>query len=242
MIETLVALLFAHVLADFVFQTRWSTENKRRPQVLLLHVLIVLVTAQAATGRWDAPELIALALAHGVIDAIKTHLPKGLGDTLAAYLTDQAAHLATIIAVAAISPALYASGLWAGLPALPQIMLLVAGLLLVTRAGGFAVGMLMRPYQDAALPEGLRNGGRLIGVLERAMIFLMVMVGEPAGIGFLIAAKSILRFDTASQDQRASEYVIIGTLASFAWALLITYATLSLLRAMSALEIALRGA
>ena len=69
----------------------------------------------------------------------------------------------------------------------------------------------------------------MIGLLERALIFLMVLAGQPAGIGFLIAAKSVLRFDTASKDQRASEYVIIGTLASFGWALLVSFATLSLI-------------
>ena len=38
MTETLAALLLAHVLADFVFQTRWIVQNKRRPSVLLLPV------------------------------------------------------------------------------------------------------------------------------------------------------------------------------------------------------------
>lgn len=72
MIETFAALLFAHVLADFVFQTNWITDNKRRPQVLLLHALIVLFTAQAALGIYDAPELLVLAFAHLVIDAVKS--------------------------------------------------------------------------------------------------------------------------------------------------------------------------
>jgi hypothetical protein len=53
----------------------------------------------------------------------------------------------------------------------------------------------------------------------------MVMIGEPADIGFLIAAKSILRFDTVKKNQKISEYVIIGTLASFGWALIAAFAT-----------------
>ena len=52
---------------------------------------------------------------------------------------------------------------------------------------------------------------------------------QAAGIGFLIAAKSVLRFETTSKDQKAGEYVIIGTLASFGWALLFGYATRALL-------------
>jgi hypothetical protein len=32
-----------------------------------------------------------------------------------------------------------------------------------------------------------------------------------------------MRFGTTTKDQRASEYVIIGTLASFGWALAVSY-------------------
>lgn len=56
-------------------------------------------------------------------------------------------------------------------------------------------------------------------------------------IGFLIAAKSVMRFETTSKDQRAGEYVIIGTLGSFAWALALSYATLNLLAALPPLGI-----
>lgn len=59
MIETFAALLFAHVLADFVFQTNWITDNKRRPQVLLLHALIVLFTAQAALAFMTRPSCLS---------------------------------------------------------------------------------------------------------------------------------------------------------------------------------------
>ena len=68
MTETFAALLCAHVLADFVFQTRWIAGNKRRAPVLLLHGAVVLATAQAALGRVDAWELLALAALHIAIE------------------------------------------------------------------------------------------------------------------------------------------------------------------------------
>lgn len=235
MIETFAALLFAHALADFVLQTGWIAANKRRAPVLLLHGAIVLAAAQAATGRIDAWELLALAALHIAIDAAKTRLA---APGLTAFLVDQGAHLVSLAGLAFLRPDLVAGGVWAGLPALPALMAYLAGGVLTIRAGGFAVGEIMRDYQHASLPEGLPNGGRMIGLLERAMIFLLVLVGQPAGIGFLIAAKSILRFDTASKNQHASEYVIIGTLASFAWALAGGYATLWLAAALPPIEIA----
>ncbi|MDW4548818.1 DUF3307 domain-containing protein [Defluviimonas sp. D31] len=235
MIETFAALLLAHVLADFVLQTRSIAETKRSPATLLLHGAIVLATAQAATGRIDAPELLALAVLHVAIDWTKT---KAGASGLGPFLADQAAHLVTLAALAALRPDLWAGGIWSGLVWLPGLMALGAGFILATRAGGFAVGLLMRPWADVELPTGLTDGGRLIGLLERGLIFLLVIVGEPAGIGFLIAAKSVLRFETTSKDQRAGEYVIIGTLASFGWALVFAYATLWLMGHLPPLEIA----
>jgi hypothetical protein len=228
-IETFVALLFAHAVADFVLQTCWIVQRKRSPAVLLLHAAIVLVTAQVAVGRLDAWELVALAGAHLVIDAIKAYtLPRGL----AFFLADQAAHLATIMAVAVLADDLWAGGLWAGLPWLLPLMAGTAGLILATRAGAFAIGFLMEPWTNLDLPLGLPNGGFLIGILERGLIFILVLVGQPGSIGFLIAAKSVLRFDTTSKDQRAGEYVIVGTLASFGWAIAVSYATVALLRVL----------
>ncbi len=234
MIATFTALLLAHALADFVLQTGWMVERKREPQIFLLHGVIVLITAQAALGTVTAWELVALATAHLIIDAIKTYaLPGGLWP----FLTDQAAHIATLITLTLMAPNLWSMGIWSDISWLPGLFALLAGVIITTRAGGFAIGFLMSPWSTHELPAGLPNGGALIGTLERSLIFLLVMVGQPAGIGFLIAAKSVLRFDTTSQNQSAGEYVIIGTLASFGWALTASYATLALMRHLPPLGI-----
>ena len=91
---------------------------------------------------------------------------------------------------------------------------------------------------------GLQNAGTAIGNLERGLIFLLMMSGLAAGIGFLVAAKSILRFETIkSQDpatlRNHSEYVIIGTLASFIWAIAVSVVMLILLEQLPDLRIKL---
>lgn len=230
MIATGLACLTAHVLSDFVFQTNWMVTNKRRPAVLLLHASIVFALTALALG--GSPALAAaLALVHLGIDALKTYaVPPDQRDRLWPYLADQIAHLATIALAARFVPDAFAQGLWANhADSLMQPALLLIGLIGATLAGGPAVGGLMTPYKAQAQPDGLDNAGRIIGLLERALIYLMVMLGEPTGIGFLIAAKSILRFDTVSQSREISEYVIIGTLASFGWALAMAFATQSLI-------------
>ena len=137
-------------------------------------------------------------------------------------------------------PDLWATGLWATLPALPDtliaLMALLTGAIIATRAGGFAVGLLMAPMAAQIDANGLPSGGKLIGLLERGLIYVMILAGQPAGIGFLIAAKSVLRFE-ATSDEKKAEYVIIGTLASFGWAMITAYATLWALAALRPLAI-----
>jgi hypothetical protein len=234
-IATFAALLFAHVLADFVLQTRAMVAQKRKPLILLMHGLVVLITLQAAIGSVTAWPLLALTAAHLTIDAVKVYAPHR--DGLTAFVIDQLAHLATLVVVAMLVPDLWQAGIWADLSWLPGLMVMASGLILTTRAGGFAIGLLMRPYADSDLPKGLQNGGQLIGLLERGLIFLFLLVDQPAGVGFLIAAKSVLRFDTTARDQQAGEYVIIGTLASFGWALLFGYGTIALLSSLPAVGI-----
>jgi hypothetical protein len=198
--------------------------QKRNPGVLLAHGAVVLVAAQLATGGWMRWELIALAAVHIAVDATKTW---GRFTGPGAYVVDQGAHLASLVLVAVFVPDLFPAGPWGGAAWLPDAFILAAGALIATRAGSFAIGLLMAPYADHAPSGGIENGGRIIGYLERGLIFLLVLTGNPAGIGFLIAAKSVLRFDVTSgkdaKDHRAAEYVIIGTLASFGWALAVSF-------------------
>ncbi len=225
MIETFAALLFAHAMADFVLQSAWMVAHKRRPLAMLAHIGVVGACALAALGT-AAPVLLGLMALHLAIDAAKTLSGlRGLGP----FLADQAAHLISLGAIAALCPTLWQGGLWSSLPpALPALMALAAGMILAVRAGGFAVGFLMEPWA-AASPQGLPNGGRMIGALERGLIFLLVLTGQAGGIGFLIAAKSVLRFGAISDDRSVSEYVIIGTLASFGWAIAVAVLTQALM-------------
>ncbi len=231
MINTVIALFAAHVLADFVLQTAKMVETKRNPLTLLAHIAVVIATAALMLGSLS-PWLLALGLAHGAIDIAKTFGPRNL----TGFMADQAAHLISLLLMAALLPTLWVTGIWAATPWLPAAMMLAAGAITATRAGGFAIGLLMLPWA-ASSPQGLPGGGRAIGNLERGLIFLMVLSGQATAIGFLIAAKSVLRFGTVGDDRAISEYVIIGTLASFAWAMVAAFVTVAVLAQLPALGI-----
>jgi hypothetical protein len=155
-------------------------------------------------------------------------------DGLSTFLAAQAARAASLVAVAAVWPGLWSTGLWSAgaWPAaawLPSAFAAAAGAIIAVRAGQFAIALMMtaivQPEQEAGLP----GGSLVIGLLERGLVFTLILAGQPGGIGFLIAAKSILRFGTVASDRAVSEYVIIGTLASFGWAMLAGFATQSVL-------------
>lgn len=57
------------------------------------------------------------------------------------------------------------------------------------------------------------NAGRVIGMLERILIFFFVLIDQFAAIGFIIAAKGFTRFKELDRREFA-EYVLIGTLLS----------------------------
>jgi Protein of unknown function (DUF3307) len=245
-LQTLAALLLAHMLGDFVLQTAGMVRAKRSPAILIAHGAIHAALAWTALGWTPQIAPVALvALGHLAVDAVKTHL---LRPGFASFVGDQAAHAALIAVASLLWPGAYAAGLWAGLPDrlsggaigplfvhLPAAMAVAAGLLAATRMGGFGIGMFMQTLPPLHAPgASLPSGGAMIGLLERTLIFLFVLTGEPNAIGFLIAAKSILRFGEVQQDRQAAEYVIIGTLASFAWALVAAVLTLHALGALTA--------
>ncbi len=130
------------------------------------------------------------------------------------------------------------------LPGLYPALIIFNGFALSVFAASSLVGEAVAPYLDQIRAEkthldgkqleewrGLYGGGETIGKLERALIFLFVFVGQAAGVGFLIAAKSILRFGelNVSQDRMEAEYVILGTFYSFFAGLLAAYLTAYLL-------------
>lgn len=240
MIETFVALFAAHVLADYVFQSTKVAQNKHKFTYLAYHGVIVFATATALTGSFGAPVVILTAL-HITTDAIKARRP----NTINAHLGDQLIHLATLAIIAYAAPTLWATGLWATAPEWqPHALLLTSGAIFATRAGGFAVGILMSQYGSDFSKDSLPGGGAMIGFLERGLIYVLVLAGLPIGIGFLVAAKSVLRFEapkegSTAENRKRSEYVIIGTLASFGWAILVSLAVVLLLSQLTDLGIAL---
>ncbi|MEO0974531.1 MAG: DUF3307 domain-containing protein [Pseudomonadota bacterium] len=236
MIETIVLLLAAHLLADFPLQPAWLIERKRQLPYLTGHVLVVAITGGVLLGAVHWPLLLILVASHTLMDVVKLYL---LPDTVTTFVLDQFVHLAVIVALAVAFPDAWRDGWWGLLEtdqrqlALAAITLL-SGLIAALQPGAILIAKATEGFsreiqadQQAEQIKGLRDGGRYIGYLERLLVLLFMVTHLPAGVGFLITAKSILRFGDVkeSTQRKMTEYIIIGTFMSFGWGLLVAVLT-----------------
>ncbi len=67
------------------------------------------------------------------------------------------------------------------------------------------------------------RAGRVIGVLERVLIFVGLAVGSWEILAGVIALKTVARYKELD-DQIKAEYFLIGSLTSILWAVLLTAA------------------
>ncbi len=95
-------------------------------------------------------------------------------------------------------------------------LLVIAGGLLLTLPANYAVRLTLSRVRGVRIPAE-PGAGRWIGGMERLLIYILVLMGEPGAAGFVVAAKSLLRFPeiTSSAGRLSPEYVLVGSLASW---------------------------
>jgi hypothetical protein len=224
--DLLFRLITAHLLTDFVLQpgswVRQKKQQKHRSAKLYLHVAIAAATAYLFSGLWPNWWLpLVILVTHYFIDLWKLHRP----ENLLYFLLDQLLHFLVIVA---IWLSLYADLSTVG-NAIQNVFIntkfwiILAGYLVVTYPLGIIIGIATQKWREAAevSKEGLAKAGVLIGIFERLLILTFILSGQFAAVGFLITAKSILRFSDKDNTQKKTEYVLIGTLMSFAASVLV---------------------
>jgi hypothetical protein len=234
--SSLLALLVSgHVLADFLVQTESVAARKgRHPAALFQHVLLTGIThAVMLLPFWSrnvVVPLLVLSLYHLAVDFTKGRLDVRSGGDyqLRLFFADQGLHAVGLFAVWSW---LCSLGVPRGTPfvlsvhALPTVAawsVVAAGLVFNAKGGTAIVRALLERYPallETPQSPGDRSSdgeyemGRTIGVLERLIVFLLVLVGQWGALGLVLAAKSIARFPEL-KSQRFADYYLMGTLAS----------------------------
>jgi hypothetical protein len=223
--------IVAHLLADFVFQTRSMVQHKKRFKqsswVLYVHCLVhaaLVYLLSPDKTLWAIPVIVFIT--HYLIDVWKLHRP----DTLFSFATDQLAHIAVLFVTWCI---FYQPGGWWQVQ-LTRLLghrpgwIVTAGYLFIIFPLAYLLGFATQRWRDEVKDYfsrgkvSLSEAGRWIGIFERILVYTFVIINHFEGIGFLIAAKSILRFNDIKGDnvRKEAEYVLIGTLMSFAASIL----------------------
>jgi hypothetical protein len=241
--RTLLVLYLAHLLADFVFQTRRLIEQKhsRRPSAYFLHGLMHYLSAVIIMGFFIPGSIISLrthvviaglTLVHLLIDLAKMLLIGKclINDGSRAYVSDQLLHFLTVVLAAwLLSPAVAFNELTALLQGFRMIQnkfiavpVIYAGVIF---GGGYLIRFLTRSMAERVkshspekADEQLQNAGLYIGWLERFLVLTALLLQSPATVGLILTAKSIARYPEF-KSERFAEYFLIGTLLSISIAL-----------------------
>jgi len=215
--SVLLPMLAGHLIADFWLQPKSWVEHKKqngiRSSKLLLHVTIASILPVVFTFQlnlwWFTPVIF---VTHLIIDFFKTKLK----DTIPAFLFDQVLHfiILWILAVFGTNAEIQKIAV--------VIWIYVVGFILITTPVGIFTGKFLGvALPDKSGPVKIDVSG-WIGILERILIFIFIVSGQFSAIGFLIAAKSVFRFNDAREDgNKKAEYFLLGTLISFTLAIVV---------------------
>lgn len=249
--QLIANLVVAHIVGDFYFQTERSCRNKVIEQYcgkdMYIHALIIGLLSWVAVWTVDAWWLaVAIMLIHFAIDCLKSfvvlkwdvvriadeRLTYGQNRrlNLALFTLDQVLHIGVIILLALLW--FNVNSEWAQFKWLQQLILAhpmrvytIIGLLIALKPANIIILNILSlckvSIQESDRTDENFHAGELIGWLERALVVVFVVLSQWAAIGFLVAAKSILRFSEASSGREKSEYVLTGTLLSLTIAIFI---------------------
>jgi hypothetical protein len=235
------ALLLAHLLGDFPFQSSRLAAQKLRHwwahglhggihfALLILALIIFVPSLPVFTGRLLVAA-VAYAAVHVVIDLSKQRLVKRgmVRDSTYVFLIDQTLHLASMVALTGFITRVD----WPAVQSLMAVrnstkdLILSGGVVYTTVvfAGGYLIRYMTRgllggvSLQLGESVEQLTDAGLYIGWLERLLIVTAVVLRSPTLIGLILTAKSIARFPEMKEPKFA-EYFLIGTLLSVIMAL-----------------------
>jgi hypothetical protein len=223
----LVLQLIAHLLADFIVQPGESVKEKNpkgfKKLSLLSHSLILLLLSWFFSFQWNFfLASLAITLFHNIIEGVITILVKKNKLNAPAFFIQQLIHVSIIFVVVTIFAKQYPFNPVIQFSVGTKTLLAAAAYLFCTRPANIFIKEILKAYKINIPKEGnleIPNAGKLIGNVERILTLTLILNNQYEAVGFIIAAKSILRF--RDSDTSKTEYLLIGTLLSFGFAILI---------------------
>lgn len=218
-------LLIAHLLGDFIFQSSAFVKEKEQKKIksVRLYFHAVLHGLLSIILLWDISfwkNALIIIITHFLIDITKVYY-NSKKHQREAFLIDQISHILILIIISLqfTNTTIYYSALFSN-----QSVILSAFLLFLTKPSSIFIKIFISKWtpEKTAKIDSLESAGNWIGILERLLIFVFIIIGKFEAVGFLLAAKSIFRFGDLKEgnDRKLTEYILIGTLSSFGTAII----------------------
>ncbi|MGI9526623.1 MAG: DUF3307 domain-containing protein [Weeksellaceae bacterium] len=231
----LIQLFLAHVIADFILQPNHWVEQKKQKLIkspyFWLHIGIVTFLSYLFVGDWDDWMIpLTIFVTHGIIDFTKLRLDRlKIVGSMTLFSLDQIAHLLVIIAIWLYTQQNVGDfSLNISSENIQIMWIMTTAIITLTTPIGIVIGKFVEPFRKKVAPtDSLKNAGKYIGIFERLLIFIFILLNQYSAIGFLLASKSILRIskDSDKNARKKTEYVLVGTLISFFSAIVISLIT-----------------
>lgn len=209
----------AHLLLDYFFQTDRLAQKKNsigfKSGFLYWHGLLCFglswLFSMQINFIWGA---LIIGISHFLIDGFKHRLNKHRHLGRYAFFIDQGLHIVILAGVVfwfnqwkGIDPAIFS---WIDI----RYLLIVTGYMVCLKpANIFIREVFLATDIQVTSDNEMPNAGKVIGVLERILTLTLIIALQFQAVGFLIAAKSILRY--RNEETLKTEYVLIGTMLSF---------------------------
>ncbi len=217
--EFLLLQFIAHLCLDYFFQTDKLAKQKNtigfKSPFLYWHALACFLLSWLFSLQLNFfVGALIIAITHFLLDGFKQYLNTNKYFGRYAFFIDQAIHIGIMVVV------VFLFNKWQGIDPSVAIAinfkyaLIITGYLICLKPANIFIKEVFKATEiHVSSDNEMPNAGKVIGVLERILTLTFIIVLQYAAVGFLIAAKSILRY--RNDETLKTEYVLIGTMLSF---------------------------
>jgi len=226
--KLLVLQFIAHFLSDFLFQSQKCSDNKEKEgfksKFLYKHIAVSFLLSAILSFQFSFIVFsLIISISHFLFDGIKNYSLNFKFLRKYLFFTDQILHISVIILVVFLYNKYFENNFIVEIPEIKYLLYIFA-YILILKPTNILIREIFKFYEikiDKSLQETdeLPNAGKLIGITERVLTLTLIILGQYSAIGFIMAAKSILRFKEA--ETQKAEYVLIGTMLSFGIAIML---------------------
>lgn len=217
--ELLLLQFIAHLCLDYFFQTDKLAKQKNaigfKSPFLYWHALVCFVLSWLFSLQlgfvWAAA---IITITHFLLDGFKQHLNNSKYVGRYAFFIDQALHLIMLAVVVLVFDKWHGINPSIDIPIRFEYLLMITAYMVCLKPANIFIREVFKATEIQVTSDNeMPNAGKVIGVLERILTLTFIIVSQYSAVGFLIAAKSILRY--RNDETLKTEYVLIGTMLSF---------------------------